>query len=99
MSTLRNLSAALFAVAVALTTSVQAQTAPAGAMPMTGDAMSHDCAKPMRKHDHGAEKGTPTPSAASAPCTAAMAAPAPAEAASSAKKAAGHDHSKFHKTM
>lgn len=98
MSTIRTLSATFFAASIALSGAVQAQSAPAASMPVAGSAMSHDCAKPMRKHDHGAEKGTPTPAAKSAPCAAATAAPAPAAAASAAKKP-GHNHSTFHKTM
>ncbi len=98
MTTIRILSAAIFAASIALSGTVQAQSAPAASMPMAGGTMSHDCAKPIRKHDHGAEKGTPTPMATSAPCAVAAAASEPAAAASSAKKS-GHDHSKFHKTM
>lgn len=99
MTTIRALAAAIFAASIALSGTVQAQSAPAVAKPMAGDAMSQDCcAKPVRKHDHGAEKGTPTPTATAAPSTAAAAASEPAAAASSAKKP-GHNHSTFHKTM
>ena len=96
MSTIRTLCAAIFAASFALSGAVQAQSAPAASMPMADGQPSHDCAKPMRKHDHGAEKGMPTPMAKSAPCTAAAAAPA---AAASAAKKPGHNHSTFHKTM
>lgn len=98
MSTIRTLCAVIFAASVGLSGAVQAQSAPAASMPMADGPMSHDCAKRVRKHDHGAEKGTPTPMAKSVPCTAATAVPAPAAAASAAKKP-GHNHSTFHKTM
>lgn len=98
MTTIRTLSAAIFAAAIALSGTVLAQSAPSASMPTAGAAMSYDCAKPIRKHDHGAEKGTPTPMARSAPCAVAAAASAPAAAATSAKKP-GHNHSTFHKTM
>lgn len=98
MTTIRTLSAAIFAAAVALSGTALAQSAPAASMPMAGATAPHDCAKPIRKHDHGAERGTPTPMARSAPCAVAAAASAPAAAASSAKKP-GHNHSTFHKTM
>ena len=54
--------------------------------------MPHDCTKPMARHDHGAERGTPT----------AMPAACHKDAATSAKtkgKARGHDHSRVHKLM
>lgn len=99
MTTIRALAAAIFAASVALSGTVQAQSAPAVAKPMASGTMSQDCcAKPMRKHDHGAEKGTPTPMAMAAPSAVAAAASGPAAAASSAKKP-GHNHSTFHKTM
>lgn len=98
MTTINTLAAAIFAASIALSETVQAQTAPAASMPMAGGAMSHDCATPIRRHDHGAEKGTATPMATSAPCAVAAAAMGPAAAASSAKKP-GHNHSTFHKTL
>ena len=98
MTTIRTLAAAFFAASIALSGTVQAQPAPAASMPMAGGTMPSDCAKPIRKHDHGAERGMPTPAAKSAPCAVAAAASAPAAAASAAKKP-GHNHSTFHKTM
>jgi hypothetical protein len=87
---------------VAFAASAQTQTtqpaAPASA-PMPGNMMSHDCAKPMAKHDHGAEKGMPRPLSMSAPCAGGAAASAPAMGDSATKKQLTHDHSKFHKTI
>lgn len=97
MTTIRTLCAAIFAASIALSGAAQAQSAPPAPMPVADGQTPHDCAKPMRKHDHGAEKGIPTPVAKSAPCAAA-AATVPAAAASAAKKP-GHNHSTFHKTL
>ena len=63
---------------------------PAAAMPM-------DCAN-MARHDHGAEKGTPTPMMSGCP----MAGGNATAAAASVKKAkakGGHDHARAHKLM
>lgn len=98
MTTIRTLCAAVLAAFIALSGTVQAQSAPAVSMPVADGTMARDCAKPMRKHDHGAERGTATPMARSAPCAVAAAAPGPAAAASSARKPV-HNHSTFHKTM
>ena len=99
MSKSRILSVAIFTASVALTASVQAQTAPAVSMPMAGGSMSHDCAKPTPKHDHGAERGTPSSKATPTPCGPVTAVSAPVEAASTPKKKPSHNHSTFHKTM
>jgi hypothetical protein len=63
-------------------------------MPMSGAMMSHDCAKPMAKHDHGAEKGTPRATSKSGPCAAGAMTMAPEGAASAApaKKLPKHNH-------
>lgn len=99
MTTTRNLSAAIFATLIVLTSTAQAQVSPAASMPMAGTAMPKDCAKPTAKHDHGAEKGTPSPKSMSGPCAPVAAAAIPADAASTPKKKLNHDHSKAHKTM
>lgn len=82
------------AVALVLSTAAVAQEAPAPAPapPAAASTMPHDCAKPMGRHDHGAEKGTPTPMSPGCPM---------ATSASSAKAKAkpNHDHSRFHKLM
>ena len=83
------------AFALALSTAAVAQQAPVPASaPDAGAAstMPHDCVKPMARHDHGAEKGTPTPMSSGCP----MAASA---SSARAKAKPGHDHSKFHKLM
>lgn len=92
-------SHALAAASLALLTlSAVAQSQPTqGApMPMPTVEMSHDCGKPMKRHDHGAERGTPSPKSMPAPCAAGAAAPS-AEGASAPKKRLNHDHGKFHK--
>ena len=81
------------ALALVLSTAVAAQEGPApNPAPAGATSMPHDCAKPMARHDHGAEKGTPTPMPGACP----MAAAAPVE---KAKAKRGHDHARFHKLM
>lgn len=65
-----------------------AQPAPAAA---AASAPMMEC-RHMAKHDHGAEKGTPTSKAAACAHGPDLAASAPAK-----KKALAHDHGKFHK--
>jgi len=86
------LIATSFALALAAGSAL-AQQAPAAAASATdgNGTMSHDCAKPMAKHDHGAERGMPA--AKAAPCAA-----APASAAKT-KSQLKHDHAKFHKNQ
>ena len=74
------------AVAIVAASAIAQPAAPAAS---AASAPMMDCPK-MAKHDHGAEKGTPTPK--SSAC-ADMAAPA----ASAAKKKPLHDHGKMHK--
>lgn len=85
MTTIRILSAALFVTLIALTASAQAQPMSGASTPMASASMPHDCARPMAKHDHSAEKGMPTPKSMSGPC-------APAAAASASKAKPRHDH-------
>ena len=84
MTTIHNISAAILACAFGLTVTVQAQPAAAGAVPMAGATLKQDCARPVAKHDHGAEKGTPSPKTMSGPCTPADAARMSSDAASAA---------------
>lgn len=94
----RKLALAVALAAIGLSTAYAAEDAvvesgtPAPMAPMT-----QDCVKPAARHDHGAEKGTPTP--ISAKC--AMAADAATQPADKAKAKAkmGHDHARFHKLM
>jgi hypothetical protein len=81
------------ALALVLSTAAFAQDAfkPAPAPPAAA-SMPHDCAKPMARHDHGAEKGTLTPMSGACPM-AADASPA------KVKAKRGHDHSRVHKLM
>jgi hypothetical protein len=85
------------AFAVVLSGAAVAQEAPAPATdavaPAAAATMPHDCMKEIARHDHGAEKGTPTPKMTG--CTM----EAPAAPATKAKAKLGHDHAKFHKLM
>jgi len=80
------------AVTGGLSAAAVAQEAPAQAPAPAAASMPHDCAKSMARHDHGEEKGMPTPTAGGCPM-ATSASPAKAKAKQ------GHDHSKFHKLM
>lgn len=91
MSTYRLIS---FTFALALSVAAVAQERPAAASPpVAAPSTPSDCAKPIARHDHGAEKGTPSPKAAM-PCAA-----TPAASATKTKAISGHDHAKFHKQM
>ncbi|HSW08019.1 hypothetical protein [Aquabacterium sp.] len=74
------LAAGIMAFAAATALAQPAPATPAASMPMM------DCQK-MAKHDHGAEKGTPTPK--STACVNATA------ASSARRKAPAHDHGKY----
>jgi hypothetical protein len=87
MTTLRFLSLALIVSSFAVTAAAQQRPAdPASA------SVPHDCAKPMARHDHGAERGSPRPGSMSGPCS-----PAPGASAPKAKPL--HDHATFHKNQ
>ena len=90
MSTTHTLATASFIALIALTAPAQAQTASAASAPAAGAKVSSDCAKPMARHDHAAERGMPAAKSAAMPC-------APAAAASATSKKPAHDHAKFHK--
>lgn len=79
-----------------LSAGAQSLATPAGPTPMPSAAMSRDCASPMNRHDHGAERGIPAPKARPAPCMAESAA-SPEVGGPSPKKRPNHDHGKFHK--
>lgn len=85
MIIIRVLSVAFFVTLIAFAANAQSQPMAAPATPMAGALMPHDCARPMAKHDHGAQKYTPTLHAMSGPC-------APAAAASASKLKSRHDH-------
>jgi hypothetical protein len=68
--------------------------APAAAAPIPDR-----CAQQMARHDHGAEKGTPTPMSSTSMSMMTGCATEPAAPATKTKNKAGHDHSKFHKLM
>ncbi|MDO9286447.1 MAG: hypothetical protein Q7U26_16245 [Aquabacterium sp.] len=94
MNTIRTLFASALFASAALAASAQTQPAASASMPMGGVMMSYDCAKPMAKHDHGAEKGTPRAMPKSGPCAVGATATAPEGAASAApaKKLPKHNH-------
>jgi len=104
MTTIRTLAISFVLATAALSASAQSQPAASASMPMSGNAMPmmdnampHDCGKAIAKHDHGADRGTPSMQAKAAPCGPIAGAPTPAAAASAAKKQPRHDHAKFHK--
>ena len=86
MNTIRILSSSFFVASLALTGVAQAQSA-AAAPPSESASMPHDCAKPMTKHSHAAEKGTPVTTSKSGPC-------APVASATTKKDKTKHDHAK-----
>ena len=90
MTRLRTLSLSLMLSTLALGATAQAPLPAADPAPATLAAMPADCARPMRKDNHGAEKGMPAPQATAGPC-------GPAGAASAVKAKPIHDHGKFHK--
>lgn len=69
---------------------------PAGPAAATSMPAPQDCRR-MARHDHGAEKGTPTPMSVLCGTT-----PAPTTDRTGPKadaKKMGHDHARFHKQM
>ena len=86
MNTKRILSFSLLVASLALTGLAHAQSA---AVPPPADSasMPHDCAKPMPKHSHAAEKGMPVTTSKSSPC-------APAAPAKTKKDKTKHDHAR-----
>jgi hypothetical protein len=86
MNANRILSSALFITSLAVTAAAHAQSTAASA-PMAIASMPQDCAKPMAKHSHGADKGMPMTSSKSGPC-------APVASASPKKDKARHDHAR-----
>ena len=97
MTTIHTLAISFVLATAALSASAQSQPAASASMPMSGNAMPHDCGKAIAKHDHGADRGTPSMQAKAAPCEPIAGAPTPAAAASAVKKQPRHDHAKFHK--
>ncbi|MBP6318767.1 MAG: hypothetical protein KA431_11625 [Rubrivivax sp.] len=95
MFMIRTLIAPVLFASAALSAFAQTQPTSGASAPMSGAMMSTDCAKPMARHDHGAEKGMPRPMVRSGPCAASASATAPDAAASAAqtKKLPKHNHS------
>lgn len=62
-------------------------------------SMPMDCGAVMARHDHGAEKGMPTPQMSMKCPMASTAEAAPAGVAPKAKARRGHDHARTHKLM
>jgi hypothetical protein len=96
MTVSRLLPLALSLAFAAISAVAQERPADAASAPMAAVAapMPSDCAKPMKRHDHGADKGTSMPMSMSGPCA--------AEPAASAAKTVSkpvHDHAKFNKNQ
>ena len=93
MTAFRVLSAALTASLTALSAAAQSRPADIASAPTTATApMRKECAKPIARHDHAAEKGMPKSQATAEPCP-------PVTAASAPKSKLTHDHAKFHKNQ
>lgn len=94
MTNIRKLCVALFVSTLAFTAAAQERPAGSPTAPMVDASMPQDCVKPKARHDHGAEKGMPTPKSIIDPC-----APSAAASAAKAKAKPRHDHTKFHKNQ
>lgn len=97
MTTIAMLCTAFLAGTLAVGATAQTAPSTAASMPMAGAAMPRDCGKPLARHDHGAERGSPAPKAKTAPCEQGAGAAKPAQAASAPSKRPKHDHGRFHK--
>ena len=85
----------VFAIAFAALLSAAAAAQEAPAPPTDTPAMPAACMTQGTRHDHGAEKGTPTPGMSGCP----MAMPTAAARTAKPKAEPGHDHARFHKLM
>lgn len=94
MTTFRKFCVALFVLTIALNATGQEHPTGTPAKPTADASMPHDCDKPLRRHDHTAEKGMPTPKSIIDPCT-----PSAATSAPKAKVKPKHDHAQFHKNQ
>lgn len=92
MTTFRILSAAVIAFSLVSTAAAQSRPAEMASAPMSAAPMSMNCAKPMARHDHAAEKGMPKTQPTAGPCP-------PVVAASTPKSKSMHDHAKFNKNQ
>ena len=92
MTTFRIASTAFFASLIALSAGAQPSSAEKAPAPMAAASMPKDCAKPMAKHDHAAEKGMPKTQSTAGPCP-----PVAAASASTAKPM--HSHAKDSKNQ
>lgn len=90
MTTNHILSVAIFLTATSLTAVAQEVPGASASSPMASTSMPQDCAKPMPKHDHGAEKGASKPMSISGSC---------ASAAGTSAAKPRHDHARFHKNQ
>jgi hypothetical protein len=86
----------VFAMVLSGTAVAQQVPAPAtDAAPGAAATMPLECKKDMSRHDHGAEKGTPTPKMTGC----AMKESTAPSAKTKAKAKLGHDHARTHKLM
>jgi hypothetical protein len=67
MRTIQILPASIVVACFAVAGVAQAQSA-APASPSGAASMPHECAQPMAKHSHAAEKGSPVKASKSGPC-------------------------------
>lgn len=86
MNSKRISSSALLVMSLAVTAGAHAQPTAASA-PLVAAWMPQDCAKPMEKHSHAAEKGAPISSSRYGPC-------APLASTSPKKDKTKHDHAR-----
>ena len=91
MTMTRILFASIFCASLALIAPAHAQSATGASAPALA-TMGRDCAKPMAKHDHAAEKGNPKPASMSDGCAPAKAKSTAAAASAAEKKT--HNHAK-----
>ncbi len=91
------LVAAMAALGLATAYAADTPAAPDSGAPVA--SMPRGCGNPMARHDHGAEKGTPTPGMMMKCPMAGEEAAAPAAPVKKAKAKRGHDHARVHKLM
>ena len=93
MTTFRILSATEILSLTVLNAAAQSRPADIASAPTTAAAsMRKDCAKPIARHDHAAEKGMAKTQATMEPCS-------PVTTASASKSKLTHDRAKFHKNQ
>ena len=99
MKQLQVLTSLLSAIVIASAwMSASAQQSSGAPMPAMAASMPMDCAKPpVKRHDHGAEKGLGV--SASKSTDMACAQDGAASESAKGKKKVAHDHAKFHKNQ